>query len=137
MSSPVWPQGSESGGTARVFEIDANTMLHWLMEAAEQLQAFSAYFLRDLRLHQVQLDELYAGHLDGVLKQSQLRLFADPFSIASRHHTPMPQARMGQRRDCGLDVHRASKIDPRDQGLSALVEVSKPLKASPAGEIRR
>jgi len=47
-------------GTARVFEIDANTVLHWLMEAAEQLQAFSAYFLRDLRLHQVQLDELYA-----------------------------------------------------------------------------
>jgi transposase-like protein len=38
-------------GTARVFEIDANTVLHWLMEAAEQLQAFSAYFLRDLRLH--------------------------------------------------------------------------------------
>jgi hypothetical protein len=32
-------------GTARVFEIDANTVLHWLMEAAEQLQAFSAYFL--------------------------------------------------------------------------------------------
>jgi IS1 family transposase len=47
-------------GAARVFEIDANTVLHWLMEAAEQLQAFSAYFLRDLRLHQVQLDELYA-----------------------------------------------------------------------------
>ena len=47
-------------GTARVFEIDANTVLHWLMEAAEQLKAFSAYFLHDLHLHQVQLDELYA-----------------------------------------------------------------------------
>ena len=47
-------------GTARVFEIDANTMRRWLMEAAEQLQAFSAYFLHDLRLNQVQLDELYA-----------------------------------------------------------------------------
>ena len=47
-------------GTARVFEIDTNTVLHWLMEAAEQLQAFSAYFLHDLRLNQVQLDELYA-----------------------------------------------------------------------------
>jgi hypothetical protein len=45
-------------GTARVFEIDANTVLHWLMAAAEQLQAFSDYFLRDLPLHQVQLDEL-------------------------------------------------------------------------------
>jgi IS1 family transposase len=47
-------------GTARVFEIDANTVLHWLMEAAEQLYAFSAYFLHELHLHQVQLDELYA-----------------------------------------------------------------------------
>jgi len=33
-------------GTARVFEIDPNTVLSWLVEAAEQLQAFSAYFLR-------------------------------------------------------------------------------------------
>jgi transposase-like protein len=47
-------------GAARVFEIDPNTVLQWLMEAAEQLQAFSAYFLHDLRLNQVQLDELYA-----------------------------------------------------------------------------
>jgi IS1 family transposase len=47
-------------GTARVFEIDANTVLHWLMEAAEQLQAFSTYFLHDLPLNQIQLDELYA-----------------------------------------------------------------------------
>jgi transposase-like protein len=47
-------------GTARVFEIDANTVLHWLMEAAEQLQAFSAYFLHDVHLNQIQLDELYA-----------------------------------------------------------------------------
>ena len=47
-------------GTARVFEIDANTVLKWLVEAAEQLHAFSAYFLRELQINQVQLDELYA-----------------------------------------------------------------------------
>src|SRR5215510_14544674 len=47
-------------GTARVFEIDPNTVLSWLVEAADQLQAFSHYFLHDLHLHQVQLDELYA-----------------------------------------------------------------------------
>jgi IS1 family transposase len=47
-------------GTARVFEIDPNTVLHWLVEAAEQLHTFSAYFLHDLHLNQVQLDELYA-----------------------------------------------------------------------------
>src|SRR5215471_16025107 len=46
--------------TARVFEIDPNTVLQWLVEAAEQLRAFSAYFLCDLHLEQLQLDELYA-----------------------------------------------------------------------------
>ena len=35
-------------GTARVFEIDPNTVLSWLVEAAEQLKAFSAYFLHEL-----------------------------------------------------------------------------------------
>ena len=47
-------------GTARVFEIDPNTVLGWLVEAAEHLHAFSAYFLHELHLTQVQLDELYA-----------------------------------------------------------------------------
>jgi IS1 family transposase len=47
-------------GTARVFEIDANPVLQWLGEAAEQLEAFSAYFLHELQIKQVQLDELYA-----------------------------------------------------------------------------
>src|SRR2546429_2009277 len=47
-------------GTARVFEVDPNTVLQWLMEAAEQLRAFVQYFLYDLHLTQVQLDELYA-----------------------------------------------------------------------------
>ena len=46
--------------TARVFAVDANTVLHWLVEAAEQLQAFSAYFLCDVHVRQLQLDELYA-----------------------------------------------------------------------------
>src|SRR5205823_2376352 len=46
--------------TARVFEVDANTVLSWRVEAAEQLRAFSAYFLCDLHLEQLQLDELYA-----------------------------------------------------------------------------
>jgi IS1 family transposase len=46
--------------TARVFEVAPNTVLHWLAEAAEQLRAFSASFLCDLHLEQLQLDELYA-----------------------------------------------------------------------------
>jgi IS1 family transposase len=47
-------------GTARVFEIDPHTVLRWLVEAAEQLKAFSAYFLHEVHINQVQLDELYA-----------------------------------------------------------------------------
>jgi hypothetical protein len=47
-------------GTARVFEIAPNTVLQWLVEAAEQLKAFSAYFLHDLHRNQVQLDDLDA-----------------------------------------------------------------------------
>jgi len=46
--------------TARVFEVDPNTVLHWRVEAAEQLKAFSRYFLCDIHVQQVQLDALYA-----------------------------------------------------------------------------
>ena len=44
--------------TARVFEVDANTVLHWLVEAAEQLRAFSASCLCDLHVRQLHLDAL-------------------------------------------------------------------------------
>ncbi len=46
--------------TARVLEVDPNTVLQWLVEAAEQLRAFSASFLCDVHVKQLQLDELYA-----------------------------------------------------------------------------
>jgi IS1 family transposase/transposase-like protein len=46
--------------TARVFEVEPTTVLQWLVEAAELLRAFSASFLCDLHLEQLQLDELYA-----------------------------------------------------------------------------
>jgi IS1 family transposase len=45
--------------TARVFEVEANTVLQWLVEAAAQLRAFSASFLCAIHGKQVQLDELY------------------------------------------------------------------------------
>jgi hypothetical protein len=47
-------------GTARVFEVDPNTVLQWLVEAADHLKAFSQYVLHNVRVTQVQLDELYA-----------------------------------------------------------------------------
>jgi len=61
----VWAVGALAEGlgiraVARVFGVDPNTVLQWLVEAAEQLQAFSQSVLHDVRLTQVQLDELYA-----------------------------------------------------------------------------
>src|SRR5256884_1102690 len=47
-------------GTARVFEVDPDTVLAWLVEAAEQLHAFSRHVLHDVHVRQVQLDELFA-----------------------------------------------------------------------------
>src|SRR5712664_3556904 len=61
----VWAVGALAEGlgiraVARVFEVDPNTVLQWLVEAADHLTAFSQYFLHDVRVTQVQLDELYA-----------------------------------------------------------------------------
>jgi hypothetical protein len=47
-------------GTARVFEVAPKTVLQWLVEAAEHLQAFSRHFLHDMHVNQVQLDEVFA-----------------------------------------------------------------------------
>jgi IS1 family transposase/transposase-like protein len=45
---------------ARVFEVEPNTVLAWLIEAADHLEAFSQALLHDVQVSQVQLDELYA-----------------------------------------------------------------------------
>jgi IS1 family transposase/transposase-like protein len=45
---------------ARVFEVDSNTVLNWLVEAAEHLATFSRSFLQDVHVEQVQMDELFA-----------------------------------------------------------------------------
>jgi hypothetical protein len=45
---------------ARVFELDPNTLLQWLVEAADHAAAVSRSFLHDVRVDQVQLDELCA-----------------------------------------------------------------------------
>jgi IS1 family transposase len=61
----VWAVGALAEGlgiraVARVFEVDPNTVLAWLVEVADHLQAFSQYFLHDVHVNQVQLDELFA-----------------------------------------------------------------------------
>jgi hypothetical protein len=43
-----------------VFEVDPTTVLQWLVEVADQATAFSQYFLHDVRVTQVQLDERFA-----------------------------------------------------------------------------
>jgi len=60
-----WAVGALAEGlgiraVARVFEVDPNTVLQWLIEAADHLQAFSRYFLHHIHVSQVQLDELFA-----------------------------------------------------------------------------
>src|SRR5438876_1486148 len=60
--------------TARVFEVDPNTVLHWLVEAAEQLRTFSCYFLCEVHVRQLQLDELYAvlsAVKDGEMREAE------------------------------------------------------------------
>jgi len=61
----VWAVGALAEGlgiraVARVFEVDPNTVLVWLVEVAEHAAAFSQYVLHDVRVTQVQLDELFA-----------------------------------------------------------------------------
>jgi hypothetical protein len=61
----AWAIGALAEGlgiraVARVFEADPNAVLDWLIEAAEHLEAFSHYFLRNVNVAQVQMDELFA-----------------------------------------------------------------------------
>jgi IS1 family transposase len=59
---------------ARVFEGDPNTVLSWLVEAAEHLEAFSRHFLRGVEVEQVQMDELFAllsAVKDGAVTETQ------------------------------------------------------------------
>jgi hypothetical protein len=51
----VWAVGALAEGlgiraVARVFEVDPNTVLQWLVETADHLTAFSQYVLHDVRV---------------------------------------------------------------------------------------
>jgi hypothetical protein len=69
--------------TARVFEVDPNTVPQWLVEAAEQLRAFSASFLCALHLEQLQLDALYA-----VLRDRKAGEISDDEAIKRLERSP-------------------------------------------------
>src|SRR5438309_2252926 len=61
----VWAVGALVEGlgiraVARVFEVDPNTVLAWLVAVADHAAAFSRHVLHDVHVTQVQLDELFA-----------------------------------------------------------------------------
>jgi len=61
-------------GTARGCELDPHTVLRWLVEAAEPLQALSAYCLPEVPIHQVPLDARYAVRSavsDGPMREAE------------------------------------------------------------------
>jgi IS1 family transposase len=62
-------EGLDIRATARVFELDPNTVESWLGQAAQHLRAVSHYLIHDLQLSQVQVDELWAllGHSEAEL----------------------------------------------------------------------
>jgi hypothetical protein len=61
----VWAVGALAAGlgiraVARVFEVDPNPVLQWLVEVADHATAFSSYCVHDVHATPVQLDELFA-----------------------------------------------------------------------------
>ncbi len=67
-------EGLDIRATARVFAVDPNTIETWLKQAAEHMEAVSAFLIHDLELTQVQVDELWAllgrrDHNEGGEKQ--------------------------------------------------------------------
>ena len=53
-------EGLDIRATARVFEVEPDTVQHWLEQASKHMETVSRYMLYDLHLTQVQVDELWA-----------------------------------------------------------------------------
>jgi hypothetical protein len=84
----VWAVGALAEGlgiraVARVFGVDPNTVLAWLVDVAEHATAFSQYFLHDVHVTQVQLDELFA--LLSAVKTGEV---SDAEAIQRLSHSP-------------------------------------------------
>src|SRR5262245_8084036 len=87
----VWASAALAAGlgihaVARVFETDPTTVLGWLVEAAEPLEAFSRHFLRDVVVEQGQRDErcaLVSAVKDGAVSERQAlkRLSRSPHGV--------------------------------------------------------
>jgi len=67
---------------ARVFAVEPKTVLAWLSEAADQLDAFSHYFLREVHVDHVQLDELCALLSEGKAGQGSEAAAVEPLQCS-------------------------------------------------------
>jgi IS1 family transposase len=60
MALKIMSEGVGIQSTARILDLDANTVQDWLKQGAEHMEAVSNYLIRELHLSQVQVDELWA-----------------------------------------------------------------------------
>ena len=65
-------EGVSPRKVARIFEVDKDTVLRWLVEAAMHSEAVVGYMMHHLQLSQVQMDELYAL-LSGMREEGERR----------------------------------------------------------------
>jgi hypothetical protein len=69
--------------TARVLDVDADTVQDWLAQAAEHMEAISRYLIHDLHLSQVQVDELWSllGERDELGPQKRNTRYGAPLIL--------------------------------------------------------
>ena len=121
-------EGLGMRATARVFEVAPKTVLQWLVEAAEQLRAFSAYFLCDCMWSRCNLTNCTrcCGPSKPVRSARMRRSSAGALALLGMDgHGPQEQIAGGHR--CGLPhpgdgaTRRASGGEGVSAGLCAAV----------------
>ncbi len=60
MALKIMSEGVGIQSTARILDLDANTVQDWLKQGSEHMETISRYLIRELNLSQVQVDELWA-----------------------------------------------------------------------------
>ena len=66
-------EGLSIQATARVLDVDSDTVQDWLSQAAEHMEAISRYLIHELHLSQVQVDEMWSllGERDELAPQKR------------------------------------------------------------------
>ena len=60
MALKIMSEGVGIRSTARILELDVNTVQEWLMKGSEHMEAISHYMIHELHIPQVQVDEMWA-----------------------------------------------------------------------------